>query len=104
ALPIFYSGGFFGDPGESVAAGGLLVSNATLMAQGCIFSNCAAVGGWGNNAPFGGSAMMRGPGGAATGGAILAVDSSVTLTNCTFAGNTATAGWSGSGGFINDPS
>jgi len=92
----------WGKPGESVQGGGIVVSNATLRAMNCLFTNCSAAAGWGGDSPS--INWGRGAAGNAVGGLIFASDAAVTLTNCTLAGNAAVAGWSGYGGYDNDPS
>ena len=79
--------------GQSVEGGGILLSNATLYADGCVFTNCTSIGGDGSEALTLGGAS--GPGGVAVGGAISAHNSAVLLTNCVLSGNRSFAGLSG---------
>jgi hypothetical protein len=79
--------------GQSVAGGGILVSNAQLTAVVCTFTNCAVQGGTGadaNDPLFG-----VGQGGAARGAAVAAQNSLLNFSSCVFVNNKAIAGRSG---------
>ncbi len=82
-------------PGQSVAAGGVFVTNASLIASGCVFINCRAIGGNGGDWLPSNIQYSAGAGGVGSGGAIAARNSSVTLQNCFFTSNSTTAGFRG---------
>ena len=87
---------FGSQPGQSVVAGGVFVTNATLIASDCVFKNCRAIGGTGGDWPAGFAIQYpAGAGGVGSGGAIAARNSSVALQNCFFISNSTTAGFSG---------
>ena len=87
------SGSGIAQAGESAEGGGVLVSNAMVVARNCSFIYCRAIGGDGGNAA--GFPPIGGASGSGTGGAISARSSAVTLSNCLFSGSAASDGLAG---------
>ncbi|MFH1371215.1 MAG: right-handed parallel beta-helix repeat-containing protein [Planctomycetota bacterium] len=101
----YYDGRF----GNSVAAIGIVLSNASPTIENCVIDNCHSTGGDGGDGAGGDQdhpdAGNGGWGGAVYGGAVTcANNSNPAFKNCTFSNNSATGGNGGDGGNgIEDP-
>lgn len=74
-------------PGNAGVGGAILISNAVLVANSCMFSNNVGLGGAGARAPGNGNFVSASSGGNGNGGAVYAVGGSLFLTNCLFVNN-----------------